>query len=100
MLDHKRAEDKAPLLIEWHEEKDESQNHTAAQEDPVEQESLPVTIEITPAEPEPPDTSKVAEASALEKDWSVNTHSASSTGDRWAQDGAGSGSLGTVTPSL
>ncbi|KAF4542836.1 5,6-dimethylbenzimidazole synthase [Lasiodiplodia theobromae] len=62
------AEDKAPLLIEWHEEKDESQNHTAAQEDPVEQESLPVTIEITPAEPEPPDTSKVAEASALEKD--------------------------------
>ncbi|KAK0650228.1 hypothetical protein DIS24_g6996 [Lasiodiplodia hormozganensis] len=62
------VEDKAPLLIEWHEERDESQHHTAAQEDPVEQESLPVTIEITPAEPEPPDTSKIAEASALEKD--------------------------------
>lgn len=62
------VEDKAPLLIEWHEERDESQHHTAAQEEPVEQESLPVTTEITPAEPEPPDTSKVAEVSTLEKD--------------------------------
>lgn len=62
------VEDKPPLLIEWHEEGDESHHHTAAQEEPTAQESLPVTTEITPAEPEPPDTNKAAEVSALEKD--------------------------------